>query len=315
MRIVSLLPSATEICFALGLGDDVVGVTHECDYPLEARARPQLTRSNLPERLQTHTGANPQPNPERSVEIDRHVRESVHAGSSLYSLDAQLLERLSPDLIITQELCAVCAVSYDIVNSAAKRLRSDPRVVSLEPTTLEDIYATILTVSEIASVPDRGKKLVELLRSAADAVRARTKRRERIRTLLLEWIDPPMSAGHWIAELLELAGAEPVLANPGGDSQVLTWDAIAAADPDAIFVSPCGYDLRTTTEAVDALRAEPSWAGLRAVRARQAWAVDGNAYVNRPGPRVIRSAEIFAESLHPDVFAGAVPLDGALARL
>jgi iron complex transport system substrate-binding protein len=315
LKIDSLLPSATEICFALGLGDDVVGVTHECDYPPEARNKPKLTRSNLPQHLQTHSGATPSLNPQRSAAIDRHVRANVHEGSSLYELDSELLERLSPDLIITQELCAVCAVSYGIVSSAAKQLTSEPRIVSLEPKTLEDIYDTIITVAEIANVLERGKRVVELLRAGEDAIRARTRKCKKPRTLLLEWTSPPMGGGHWVADLLELAGAEPVLVNRGAESQTITWDAIAEADPDAIFVAPCGYDVAMAKEAVAAISAEPDWAGLRAVRAGRAWAVDGNAYVNRPGTRVIRAAEIFAEALHPESFAGTIPLDGALARL
>lgn len=315
MKIVSLLPSATEICFALGLGEDVVGITHECDYPPEAGDKPKLTRSNLPHHLQTHPGTNPSPNVERSAEIDRHVRANVHEGSSLYDLDTELLERLAPDLIITQELCAVCAVSYDVVSAAAKRLRAAPHIISLEPKSLHDIYDTILTVAQIANVPERGTRLVELLRAGEDAIRVRTRHCEKPRTLLLEWTSPPMGGGHWVADLLELAGAEPVLVNRGGESQTLEWDAIAAADPDAIFVAPCGYDVAMAKEAIAAIAAEPDWAGLRAVRAGRAWAVDGNAYVNRPGPRVIRSAEIFAEALHPQAFAGMIPVDGALARL
>lgn len=315
MKIVSLLPSATEICFALGLGEDVVGVTHECDYPPEAREKPKLTRSTLPQHLQTHPGTTPSPNPQRSADIDRHVRANVHEGSSLYELDTELLERLHPDLIITQELCAVCAVSYNIVSSAAKQLPTAPRILSLEPKTLQDIYDTIVTVAETADVPEQGKRVVELLRAGEDAIRVRTRHCEKPRTLLLEWTSPPMGGGHWVADLLELAGAEPVLVNRGAESQALTWDAIAAADPDAIFVAPCGYDVAMAKEAIAAISAEPDWAGLRAVRAGRAWAIDGNAYVNRPGPRVIRSAEIFAEALHQHAFPGMIPVDSALARL
>lgn len=315
MKIVSLLPSATEICFALGLGEQVVGVTHECDYPPEALDKPKLTRSNLPQTLQTHPGSTAAPFVGRTAAIDRHVRENVHAGSSLYALDAELLERLEPDLIITQELCDVCAVSYEIVSAAAKRLRGDPRVISLEPSTLEDVYSTIETVAQIADRKENGKRVIELLRAGADALRVRTRKLPHPRTLVLEWTDPPMSAGHWIAELVELAGGEPVLANPGSNSETLTWDAIAASDPDAIIVAPCGYDVALAKDAIGELRDEPDWAGLRAVRSKRAWAVDGSAFVNRPGPRLIRSAEIFAHALHEIVVAPPVPLDGALARL
>jgi iron complex transport system substrate-binding protein len=323
MKIVSLLPSATEICFALGLADEVVGVTHECDYPPEARGKPKLTRSNLPESLQTHPGSpstlrrtnNPGPHEGRSAAIDRHVRQSVHAGSSLYALDTELLERLEPDLIITQELCAVCAVSYEIVAGAAKRLRSDPRIISLEPSSFEDVLGTIQTIADIAGVPQRAHRILELSRSALAALRVRIAGLPRPRALLLEWTDPPMSAGHWAPDLIELAGGDPVLANPRGDSKVLTWDAIAAADADVILVAPCGYDLETAKAAIDEIKAEPEWAGLRAVRGRRAWALDGSAYVNRPGPRLVRSVEIFARALHEDAVPGTIPYDEALAKL
>lgn len=315
MKIVSLLPSATEICFALGLGEQIVGVTHECDYPPEAADKPKLTRSCLPESLQTHPGSNPSAVPGRSGAIDRHVRANVHAGSSLYALDVELLERLSPDLIVTQELCAVCAVSYDVVSAAAKRLRGDPRVLSLEPATLEDVYSTISTLAQLTDSVDRGKRLIELLRSGADALRVRTRELPKPRTLVLEWTDPPMSAGHWIGDLIELAGGEPVLANRGANSQTLTWDAIAAGDPEVIIVAPCGYDVPMAKSAVGELRDEPDWAGLRAVRAKQAWVIDGSAYVNRPGPRLIRTAELFAHAMHERALAPPVPVDGALVRL
>ena len=315
MRIVSLLPSATEICFSLGLGEQVVGVTHECDYPPEALEKPQLTRSMLPESLQTHPGTSPPADPGRSAAIDRHVRANVHQGSSLYALDAELLEKLEPDLIITQELCAVCAVSYEIVAGAAKRLRGDPRVISLEPATLEDVFGTIASVAEICGVPERGRQTLDLLRAAVGALRARTKSLQRVRTLLLEWTDPPMSAGHWIPDLIELAGGEPVLANAGANSQTLDWDAIVRADVDALLIAPCGYDLEAATLTVRELCASPRWNALRAVRDQRVFAIDGSAYVNRPGPRLVRTAEIFAHALHGDTIGGTLSFDDALARV
>ena len=315
MRIVSLLPSATEICFALGLGADLVGVTHECDYPPAALEKPQLTRSHLPEPLQTHPGSGASADaPGRAAAIDRHVRAKVHSGSSLYALDADLLERLAPDLILTQELCEVCAVSYEIVAAAAKRLRGDPRVVSLEPSTLEDVFANIQTVAEIAGVAERAAPVIAALRARARALAARTSVLEHPRTLLLEWTDPPMSGGHWTPGLLELAGGRPLLAHPGANSQVLSWEAIVAADPDAILIAPCGFDLPSARAAVAELRANEAWRTLRAVRDGSAWTIDGNAYVNRPGPRLLDTAEIFAQALHEKT----VPADGvfvqALAR-
>jgi iron complex transport system substrate-binding protein len=283
-RIVSLLPSATEIVYALGLGDRLVGVTHECDFPDEANTKPHLTASALPFAA-------------KSSEIDRHVRASLHQGSSLYSLDSELLERLAPDLIITQELCAVCAVSYEIVARAARRLRGDPRLISLEPSSLEDVYANIATVAELAGVPERAAGVIAPLRRRIAALEAKVRGRPRPRTLVLEWTDPPMSGGHWTPGLIEIAGGEPILANPGANSTVLDWDAIVAADPDAIIVAPCGFDLARTHEAIADLEAIPQWNALRAVRSCRVTAIDGNAYVNRPGPRLVDTAELFADAL------------------
>jgi iron complex transport system substrate-binding protein len=286
MRIVSLLPSSTEILFAIGAGDQVVGITHECDYPPEARGLPVLTSSLLPSDALT------------PGQIDRHVRANVHQGSSLYALDEPRLTALAPDLIVTQELCAVCAVSYEIVAQAAKRLRGDPRVVSLEPSSLEDVYANIAWVGELAGATAGAASLIASLRAREAALRARgTNAGARPRTLVLEWTDPPMSGGHWTPGLIELAGGEPILANPGANSQTLEWPAIAAAEPDVIIVVPCGYGLARAREAVRELAHLPAWNGLRAVRTGRAYAMDGNAYVNRPGPRLLDSAEIFATAL------------------
>jgi iron complex transport system substrate-binding protein len=314
VRIVSLLPSATEICFALGLGDDVVGVTHECDYPPEALAKPKLTRSSLPEHLQTHPGTEPAGLAGRSRAIDRHVKAAVHSGSSLYALDSDLLERLAPDLIITQELCAVCAVSYDVVAQATKRLTTDPRIVSLEPSSLEDVFSTIVTVGGLTGAEGSANRVVGLLRAGVAALRKRTRELARPKTLVLEWTDPPMGGGHWTPELVEVAGGTPVLASAGADSQKLSWEAIAEADPDVILVAPCGYDLATTRSAIAEISAVPEWAGLRAVRAGRSWAIDGSAYVNRPGPRLVRSAEIFARAIHEEAAPGSIPFEDALAR-
>jgi iron complex transport system substrate-binding protein len=299
MRVVSLLPSATEIVYALGAGDQLVGVTHECDYPLEARSLPALTSSLLPAELD-------------AAGIDRHVRASVHAGSSLYGLDDEKLAALEPDLIITQELCAVCAVSYEIVDRAAKRLRpssgsGQAKVISLEPSSLEDVFSTIAFVGDLVGARDQAAAVIAGLRVRVDALAARVRPAPLPRVLVLEWTDPPMSGGHWTPGLVELAGGEPILADPGANSRVLDWDAIAAADPDIVIVAPCGYDLATSVHAVAALppAAAGAFASLRAVRGGRAFVVDGNAYVNRPGPRLVDTAELFAAAIDGD--AGARP--------
>lgn len=289
MRIVSLLPSATEILFAIGAGDDVVGVTHECDYPPPALTLPKLTSSQNRET--------------ESAAIDRHVRAAVHTGSSLYALDAALLERLQPDLIVTQELCAVCAVSYDIVTDAVKQLQSfhtEPgrttRIVSLEPRSLDDVLATIVELGELTDRRDEAKTVVaELDARIATLRRLTSEPAVRPRTLALEWTDPPMSAGHWIPDVVELAGGFPLLANPRENSQRLSWEAIAQADPDAIVVAPCGFDLAATQRAIAALESVPEWRSLRARGDGRVLALDGNAYLSRPGPRLVDAAEILHE--------------------
>ena len=298
MRVVSLLPSATEILFAIGAGDRVVGVTHECDYPPAARALPTLTSSLLPGDAVT------------PAQIDRHVRANVHAGSSLYALDEARLAALDPDLIVTQELCAVCAVSYEIVAQAAKQLRGDPRVVSLEPSSLEDVYANIAWVGELVGAPAGAAALISGLRAREAVLRAATSGTSRPRTLVLEWTDPPMSGGHWTPGLVELAGGTPILAHPGANSQTLTWEAIAAADPEVAIVVPCGYGLPEARAAAQALAETPAWRGLRAVASGNAFVMDGNAYVNRPGPRLLDSAELFAGAI-----AGIDGPAGAIQRL
>ncbi|MBC5798590.1 MAG: cobalamin-binding protein [Candidatus Eremiobacteraeota bacterium] len=301
-RIVSLLPSATEILFALGLGERIVGVTHECDFPPQARTKPQLTASSLPAAAS-------------SAEIDRHVRASVHAGSSLYALDAALLEHLAPDLIVTQELCAVCAVSYEIVARAAKRLHGDPRIISLEPSSLEDVFANIRALGELTGTEREALALVAALQSRLDALRAYVANRPHPRALILEWTDPPMSGGHWTSDIVACAGGDAVLANPGADSVVLRWADIAAADPDAIIVAPCGYDLAATIRAVTGLQDSDSWRTLRAVQAYRSYAVDGNAYLNRPGPRLVDTAELFASAFFGEGYGAALTDPEALRRV
>jgi iron complex transport system substrate-binding protein len=272
MRIVSLLPSATEILFAIGAGGDVVGVTHECDFPPDARALPHLTSSALPQAA-------------RAADIDRHVRNFLHGGSSIYHLNADLLERLQPDLIVTQELCEVCAVSYSIVDRAARRLQSDPRIISLEPSSLDDVFANIVTLGELTGRVAEAQQLVSSLRARVNRVSARGTAASK-NVLVLEWTDPPMSAGHWTPGLVALAGGIPVLGNPGQNSRVLGWDEIDAAAADLVIVAPCGFDLERTRAAVAEVPQLQSY-NLRLV--------DGNAYVNRPGPRLVDTVEIFAD--------------------
>jgi len=286
MRIVSLLPSATEILFAIGAGEELVGVTHECDFPAAARNLPVLTSSSLPA---SHDAA----------EIDRHVRTNVHKGSSLYNLDSELLERLAPDLIITQELCEVCAVSYEIVSSAVRRLRGDPRIISLEPNSLDDVFLSIETLGRLSSHEREAREIVSALKHDARALRERARQAigVPVRLLFLEWSDPPFGAGHWSPDLLELIGVEALLTFQHARAQRLTWESIASCDPDIIAVAPCGVDATAAKNAVDALSENATWTTLRAVREGRTIVLDGNAYFNRPGVRLLEGASLLLDAI------------------
>lgn len=279
MRIVSLLPSATEVVCELGLGDQLVGVTHECDYPAFVKQLPNVTKTLIP-----HDAA--------SAEIDALVRERMKTQRALYSLDVPTLERLAPDLIVTQALCDVCAVAEEEVTAAACRLPGRPRVVNLEPTSVADVLANIRTVADAAGVPNDGVEAVRRLRQRMSAVVDRsTQIASRPRVVLLEWLDPPFSSGHWSPELVAMAGGDEVIGKAGQRSRTLTYDEVVAAKPDVIFISCCGFTAERTMADLPFLKA----------RADRVFVTDGNAYFSRPGPRLVDSLEILAHALHPDI--------------
>jgi iron complex transport system substrate-binding protein len=284
MRIISLLPSTTEICYALGLDEELVGVTHECDYPPAAQDKPHLTRNVLP------------PGDYTSAEIDRMIAERVLHGAPIYDLDTDLLATLEPDLILTQELCDVCAVSYDDVLAAARALPKVPHVASIEPRSIDDILASIEDIAALAGVPQRGRRVVTALRERLAAV-CNSVSVTQPRVLCLEWLDPPMVGGHWVPEMVRLAGGQDVLGPEGGPSVPVSWEAIQSAEPEVVILMPCGYDLPTTVEKARELDAVPAWHTLPAVRAGRVHPVDGSAYFNRPGPRVIDGIELLARLL------------------
>lgn len=279
MRIASLVPSATESLFALGLGDDVVGVTHECDYPQAARDLPHLTRSVIPEALST-------------AEIDRAVRERTERGEALYELDASLLHELDPDLIVTQALCAVCAVSVDDVRAVAEELPSKPQVISLDPTTLGEVLADVRRLGQVAGVEDDAEALLEEAADRLDAVRARVENARRPRVAALEWLDPVFVGGHWVPQMIELAGGEDVLGLPGERSRTASWDEVAAAEPEVVVAMPCGYDEAGSRAEADAHRERLDALGARV------HCVDAAAYFSRPGPRLVDGVELLADLLH-----------------
>lgn len=289
MRIVSLLPSATEMICALGLEGWLVGVTHECDFPVSVRALPKVTRTLVP------TDAS-------SAEIDRLVREKLRASRALYTLDLPTLEELHPDLIVTQALCDVCAVAEQEVREAACALPSGPRVINLEPQTLAEIFEAIRQVAQAAGVEDLADDLVRRLRARVEAVVVRaTGQRYRPRVALLEWLDPPFSCGHWNPELVRLAGGIEGLGREGTPSRTLHWDEVAAWQPEVVVIACCGLGIERTLEDVPPLQSLSAWQHLPAVRSGQVYVTDGSHYFSRPGPRLVDSLEILAHALDPAV--------------
>jgi iron complex transport system substrate-binding protein len=281
MRIVSLVPHATELLFALGLGDQVVAVTHECDYPAEARELPQVTHDRLPAGL----GA---------AEIDAAVRERTEGGEAIYGLDEEALRDLEPDLIVTQALCPVCAVSYEEVTGVAETMPSCPQVVALDPHTLGESFGDVRTVAQATGARDAALDLIARQRGRLDVVRRAVRGTERVPVAVLEWLDPVYVAGHWTPQMIELAGGEDVLGFAGEPSERSSWEAVAAAAPRLVVCAPCGYDAPRAHE--EALRcAEP----LRGLGARVV-AIDAAAYLSRPGPRLVDGVELLAHLLHPE---------------
>jgi iron complex transport system substrate-binding protein len=287
MRIVSLVPSATELLFALGLGDEVTAVTHECDYPPPARELPKVTRDVIGPGLS-------------SAQIDRAVRDLTEQGQAIYELDEPLLERLQPDLIVTQELCTVCAVAYEDVTKVAERIESHPKVISLDPTTLGEVLGDVRTLAQAADAKDAGVDLVQDAASRIDRVRLAVRDAPPVSVAALEWLDPVFTAGHWTPQLIEYAGGVDVLGLAGEHSEQRSWEEVAAAKPDVVVVMPCGFDAERAAEEAYEYADE-----LDAIGARRVVAVDAAAYFSRPGPRLIDGLELMAHILHPDLIPAA----------
>ncbi|MBI3997836.1 MAG: cobalamin-binding protein [Armatimonadetes bacterium] len=292
MKIVTLLPSATEIVCALGLADALVGVSHDCDYPPEILDRQVLSETIV-------TGQMP------SGEIDSTIRQQVHTGKSVYHLDAVALAALAPDLILTQELCRVCAPSFGEVRQAARVLEGRTKIVSLEPHSLGDILETILEVGRLTGAEAAAEILVAGLRARIERVRALPAPWPRPRVACVEWLDPIFVAGHWVPQMVDLAGGVDGLGRQGKDSYVIEWDTLRAYAPEAVVVMPCGFDIARTRAEIYLLTARPGWQDLPAVRAGRVFLTDASAYFNRPGPRIVRGLEILAQLVR----AGPGPLD------
>lgn len=287
MRIVSLLPAATDIVAQLGLTEALVGRTHECDWPPGALENtPVVTSAGFDsDRL-------------GSREISEAVGGQRHSGSSLYALDKAKLAELAPDFVLTQELCEVCAVSYSSVVGAVRSLESGPTVLSLEPRTLTDVLGCVERVSGELGVPVEGSRLVAALRERLERVKKSVAGLARPRVAAIEWLDPLWPAGHWVPDQIRLAGGEPLLAEPGEHTVPLGWETVRAEQPEVLLLMPCGLTPERTESERELLTRLPGWSELPAVRAGQVWVVDGPAYFNRPGPRVVRGVEVLAHILH-----------------
>ncbi|MGC9666083.1 ABC transporter substrate-binding protein [Planosporangium sp. 12N6] len=293
MRLVSLLPSATEIVYALGLGDDLVGVTFECDEPPTARVDKTVVVGGRDTRGMT------------PGEIDGYVRTQLATGADLYTLHADALATLAPDLILTQDLCRVCALPSGQISDALDHLGCRADVLSLDPHTLDEVLDTILAVGARTGVPGRAENLVATLRARLAATAAAVAGRSRPRVAVLEWVDPPFTAGHWIPDLVRAAGGEPVAARPGARSVETTWQEFTAAAPDVVLVAPCGFHLDGAAQ--QARTIAPTFPGT------PLWAIDADGLVARPGPRLVDGVEAIAAILHPD--AVPEPQPGAVTHV
>ncbi len=284
------MPSATEIVCDLGLGENLVAVSHECDFPREVRDLPVVTSSVIPKNA-------------TSVEIDESVRAHLDTHSALYALDVDLLTRLRPDLIVTQALCDVCAVSADDVNAAVLAIGGETEVVNLEPMCLSDVFATIREVGRMAGIAARADERVSELQRRVTAVAERTQaaKRDPIDVAFLEWIDPPFNAGHWTPELVRIAGGRDRLGSEGKPSRTRRWDDLMDLKPDVLCIACCGFELSRAREDLPLLAAQDGWDELPCVRSGRVYVFDGNAYFNRPGPRLVDSLEALAHTLHPDI--------------
>lgn len=291
IRIVSMLPSATEIIDGLGLTDRLVGRSHECDFPSEIAKVPIVTFANIDSKAGSRS-------------IDLEVQERLKKGLSLYGIHQELLRELNPDFIITQTQCDVCAVSLaDVTSFLREEIGLSAELVVLAPNTLDDVWQDIRNVAETIGIPERGIDLTSRLKERLHAIQSQSQKYSRPRVAMIEWTDPLMAAGNWVPQLVSIAGGENLLGEVGIHSNWMSEGELVASDPDVIIVTPCGFDLERTKEEMAALARLPRWSQMKAVQKGHVFAVDGNSFFNRPGPRLVESAEILAEILHPDHFA------------
>ncbi len=290
-KVVSLIASSTEMICALGLGESLVGRSHECDYPEWVKKLPQCTE--------------PKMNVEgTSYEIDQRVKAILQEGLSVYRVFASKLNELKPDVILTQVQCEVCAVSEkDVIDAICQLIDSHPQIVSLNTNTLDDLWADIQRVADALEHPEKGKELIRKLQVRIEKISEKSKTlSQKPRIAFIEWVDPLMSCGNWMPTLIEKAGGMNLFGEAGKHSPWMQWEDLKNKDPEVIVIAPCGYDIPKTLEELPALSSRPDWKSLRAVKNRQVYVADGNQFFNRPGPRLVESLEILAEIFHPDIF-------------
>ncbi len=298
LRIASLLPSSTEIVCALGLEENLVGITHECDFPASVKTLPHLTASRISHETMS------------SKEIDHAVRSQLDGHGSIYDLDAKLLQELNPDIILTQELCEVCAVSYKTVQKAAKIYAADAKVVSLEPNTITEIFENIKTVAELCGVSEKGVEVVENLQKRLDQIKEKleTNRKSKIenrkfpKVFMLEWLEPPFAPGHWTPEQVEIAGGNCLMGNAGEKSVATTYTEIFESKPEIIVLVPCGYYTEDILRQIENTMFPENWREIPAIQNGEVWALDATSYFSRPAPRVVDGAEILAKIFHSEIF-------------
>jgi len=302
IRIASLLPSATEIVCALGLEENLVGITHECDFPASVAGKPQLTASKISHETMS------------SREIDHAVRAQLDGHGSIYDLNEQLLKELNPDLIITQELCDVCAVSYKTVEKAARMYVADAQVVSLEPNTIGDIFENIKTVGALTGTSARAEEVVANLHDRLDKIAGKTENLKiRPKVFMLEWLEPPFAPGHWTPEQVEIAGGNALLGEPGKRSVTTTYGEIFESKPEIMVLIPCGYYTADILRQLENTQFPADWREIPAIRNGEIWALDATSYFSRPGPRVVDGVEILAKIFHPEIFGS--PIESEAVRV
>jgi len=304
MRICSFLPSTTEIVYELGLGDSLVGITHECNYPPEVKEKDVVIMSFLDHKELS------------SSEIDDLVSKNAAEGKSTYLVDKEALKKANPDIILTQKLCEVCAVSGNQVMEAVEVLGHMPEIISLEPTTIYEIFDTITTIAEATGAVERAKEITDSLKARVEKIRsALENERDRPRVFCLEWLDPPFVGGHWVPEMVEIAGGDNGIGKAGEPSFKTTWEDINNFAPQKLFIMPCGFDIEKTIDELDAVTSKDEWFALPATNKGEIYIVDANSYFSRPGPRIVDGLEILAKAIHPEIIKNYNPPPESIINL